>query len=856
MIKKRLSFACLAVLLVFSCQIQAAPLVEWPEPLVDVLVHTRNVCDFGAVAGDGKDDTSAFQKAIDAAVADGGGIVFAPAGRYTFYGRLTMRPGITLRGEWRDPARNDAFEGITVLDVFSGKNEPDGAPFIKMLFAACVRNLTFFYPEQSPDAVIPYSFTVDSVFNAMVRNVTFVNSYQALGHGATTGSGGNLETQHIYGTPLKTGLFINSGYDFNAPSLVKFRPEYWIRFSKLDESEQSGLKDYLHDSADGVVCTYQDGMMMSKIEVDGYRTGIHFRKYNSKAGVPRTASYGQIYELNLTDCRTALQADEILYPGLTLQRSVLHGIDHALFNQAHGPLMLSGVKLTADSGSAVKQTGATSRLALNHCEVESKTTDAVQLEAGAMNIQRTTFTSPAKHLRAAPGSAGVMLLGNRFAGRDADLAVECPVRRIDHAPLKGGPLKPPPLVWPQDRRPVSDRVVNARGFSSLQQAMDSLGSAGGTVFLPAGEYHITVPLTVPPHVELRGVGDGNARPAEPIDGPDRPRVPGSVLLAEMPADQNSPLLTLSAKSGVRGISIVYPDRNSLKSNPAYPPAIYSSSPDCYVMYTALCNPYLGILFKNADRHLVKFCRTGTDHLGIRVDGGRDGQICGFSHHAQYWTLSVPTDWGMPSYVNESPWHYTINCADGMELLGCRNEKVYGFGTWETRNMLCLGAGSDGRSADAQMIIASSDCAGGTAVHLKAGAARLAMYGTHIFRGATSQMQQEQVSVQTDAGFDGQVLLAGNLFRNADIRLKGDGEVSLVSSLFFWSPGQIQVEGGHLLLEDAFSDLSAVTGASNATLTARGVMDKQGVISKKADRDSVGMLVWPDAPWSKALDDQR
>ncbi len=862
MIKSAHPFICGAFLLWASCHAFASglrnePLIGWPEPAVDLTVYTRSVCDFGAIANDGKDDTAAFQKAIDVAVADGGGIVYAPAGCYTFRSRLTIRPGITLRGDWKYPEQKDAFAGITIFEIFTGKNEPDGAPFIKMLFAACVRNVTFFYPDQDPEAMTPYAYTIDSVFNAMIRNATFINSWQAVSHGGgRTSSGGNLETQHLYGTPLKTGLFINSGYDFNTTSLIRFNPSYWIRFSALDPVRQTALKTHLHAAADGVVCTYQDGMMMSKIEIDGYRYGLHFKKYNSAAEVPRTASYGQIYELALTNCRQALRADDVLYPGITLQRSVLHGTEHALFNQAHGPLMLSGVDLSSDSGAAIRQTGKTSRLALDSCEVRSVLDDAVQIDGGALNMVRSHLVSPKKHVRVSASAAGVMLIGNRFDGRDADLAIQSPVREIDHEALPGTALELPPLVWPQDRRPKSDRVVTVRDSTTLQQALDSLAPEGGTVFLPAGEYRIATPLVVPPGVELRGVGDGNARPVEPIDGPDRSRVPGTVLMAEMPASESGPLITLSEKSGVRGLSIVYPDRNSLKGNSICPPAIYSASPDSYVMYTALCNPHLGMVFENADRHLVKFCRTGTDHLGLRVTGGKDGLIWGFAHHSQYWTLNVPADWDMPSYVDESPWHYTINCADGMELLGCRNETIYGFGTWETRNMFRMGGGPGGQKADARMFICSGDGAGGIAIRLLAGAKRLETYGVHVFRGATSKMKQQQISLQTDEGFDGEAVLTGNLFRNADIRLKGPGAVTMNSSLFFWSPAELTIERGTMSVENAFADISAVTVSEGGSLIARAVMDRQPALEATAAPDSIGALVWPDAPWNKQMDEER
>lgn len=859
--KNPLSFACPALLLWVSSHAAASGIqiespIGWPAPAADIAVHTHNVRDFGAVPDDGKDDTAAVQRAIDAAVEAGGGVVYVPAGRYTFRKRLTVRPGITLRGEWKDPEQKDAFKGITVFEIFTGKNEPGGAPFIKMLFAACVRNLTFFYPEQNPESVVPYAYTLDSVFNATIRNATFINSWQAVGHGVQTGSGGNLETQHLYGTPLKTGLFINSGYDFNTVSLIRFNASYWIRFSALGSAQQTALKKHLHEAGDGVVCTYQDGMMMSKIEVDGYRYGLHFRKYNSTAGVPRTASYGQIYELALTHCRQALRADAVLYPGITVQRSVLHGTEHALFNRAHGPLMLSGVNLSSDSGAAIRQTGATSRLALDSCKVRSLSDDAVQIDGGALNMVRCRLASPKKHVRAAASAAGVMLVGNRYTERNADLAIQSPVRKIDPAPLPGPTLELPPLVWPQDRRPESDRVVTARDSAALRQALVSFGPGGGTVFLPAGEYRIATPLVIPPGVELRGVGDGNARPVEPIDGPDRPRVPGTVLMAQMPATESSPLITLSERSGVRGLSIVYPDRNSLQGNPVHPPAIYSASPDSYVMYTDLCNPCLGLVFENADRHLVKFCRTGTDHLGLRVIGGKDGLVWGFAHHSQYWTLNVPADWGMPSYVKESPWHYTINCADGMELLGCRNETIYGFGTWETRNMFRMGGGSDGQEADARMFISSADGAGGMAIRLLAGARRLETFGMHVFRGATSKMKQQQISLQTDRGFDGTAVLTGNLYRNADIRLKGPGAVAMNSSVFFWSPAELTVERGTMTLENAFADISAVTLSRGGRLAAAGVMDRQDAIEGAADADSVGVMAWPDAPWSKQIDERQ
>src|SRR5690348_14163210 len=73
----------------------------------DVLVYTHSVLDYGAKADKADfDNTAAFQKAIDSAHAEKGGIVYAPAGTYTFNGSLIVHEGVTLRGEWRDPEIN------------------------------------------------------------------------------------------------------------------------------------------------------------------------------------------------------------------------------------------------------------------------------------------------------------------------------------------------------------------------------------------------------------------------------------------------------------------------------------------------------------------------------------------------------------------------------------------------------------------------------------------------------------------------------------------------------------------------------------------------------------------------------
>jgi hypothetical protein len=71
---------------------------------------TFDATSFGAVANDGIDDTSALQKALDAASANGGGIVTLPRGRFQLDEPIRIPPHVLLRGAgksltqiyWRD----------------------------------------------------------------------------------------------------------------------------------------------------------------------------------------------------------------------------------------------------------------------------------------------------------------------------------------------------------------------------------------------------------------------------------------------------------------------------------------------------------------------------------------------------------------------------------------------------------------------------------------------------------------------------------------------------------------------------------------------------------------------------------
>ena len=94
----------------------------------DYVITTHDVRDYGAEANDKVEDSSAFQKAINACNADGGGVIFVPAGTYVFRDRIIMKPGVNLRGDWQNPDIKNVPGKGTLLALRAAVPERPGVP--------------------------------------------------------------------------------------------------------------------------------------------------------------------------------------------------------------------------------------------------------------------------------------------------------------------------------------------------------------------------------------------------------------------------------------------------------------------------------------------------------------------------------------------------------------------------------------------------------------------------------------------------------------------------------------------------------------------------------------------------------
>ena len=126
-------------------------------------VDLFKVQDYGAV-GDGKaDDTQALKKAIEAAAANGGGIVLVPDGEYRITEALDLGDGVELRGNSggrHDLSNKRGAQLGSVLFIETGEGEENGTPFLTLGDGSGLRGMGFYYPNQDYKSFKKYPWMV------------------------------------------------------------------------------------------------------------------------------------------------------------------------------------------------------------------------------------------------------------------------------------------------------------------------------------------------------------------------------------------------------------------------------------------------------------------------------------------------------------------------------------------------------------------------------------------------------------------------------------------------------------------------------------------------------------------------
>lgn len=230
-----------------------------------------NVCaaPYLATQGGKKDDTAAFQRALDDVNKQGGGIVYVPAGVYLIEQHLIIPSGTTLMGVARAPQTYDPKTPGSLLLAVEGAGHEDGPPFITLAGPnSTLEGISILYPHQqvSPKP-IPYPWTIagGGGDNVAIINVLLVNPYQAVDFGTHPSARHFIDG--LYGQPLYRGIWVDQCYDIGRIRDVHFWP-FWSLNKDVVAFTTSHAVSFTFDRTDWEV--------VENIFSWGYHVGIRF----------------------------------------------------------------------------------------------------------------------------------------------------------------------------------------------------------------------------------------------------------------------------------------------------------------------------------------------------------------------------------------------------------------------------------------------------------------------------------------------------------------------------------------------------------------------------------------------------
>ena len=153
--------------------------------------------------------------------------------------------------------------------------------------------------------------------------------------------------------------------------------------------------------------------------------------------------------------------------------------------------------------------------------------------------------------------------------------------------------------------------------AAFQAALNAAAGKGGIVFAPVGTYRIDGTLDIPQGVTLRGVWEA----------PHHADIGKGTLLyatANKGTEEGPPFIMLHQSSGVRGLTIFYPDQVVTDIQP-YPWCIQGQGMHGSVRDVTLINPYKGIDFGTHpnELHFIENVFGQPLRLGVFVDQTTD-----------------------------------------------------------------------------------------------------------------------------------------------------------------------------------------------------------------------------------------
>lgn len=387
------------------------------------LAHAKewNVLDSGAVGDGAADCTAAFQKALDAAAGQGGGIVNVPAGHFRINGRLSIPGGVTLQGIFRAPP-TDQREARPKLDgsvllAYAGRGTRDGEPFIRLAGSnSTLAGFIISYPEwkQADVPPVPYPPTVAAATaNNAVLDCCLLNSYEALHFQ----NAGRFLVRNVYGYPSARGLWVDNCLDIGRVENCHFWP-FGVAYQPNDP-----YCKWVNTNGVAFEFGRTDWQYVTNTFCFGYGVGYKFSR------TPNGSCNGNFLGIGADCCVRPVLVNESQYPGLLITNGEFVG--------RWGSEDSVGLEIAEGAGEG--------KVSLNNCsfwgpidrciwsrsqwtqltaigthfyqyDVAGKNSAAIQIDAGKAIVQGNTFGDGDTQVQIGPKVRSAIIMGNQAAG--------------------------------------------------------------------------------------------------------------------------------------------------------------------------------------------------------------------------------------------------------------------------------------------------------------------------------------------------------------------------------------------------------------------------------------------------------
>lgn len=380
---------------------------------------------------------------------------------------------------------------------------------------------------------------------------------------------------------------------------------------------------------------------------------------------------------------------------------------------------------------------------------------------------------------------------------------------------------------------------NIDNTKALQKALDYAGQAGGGVVeLPSGRFRFDGVLSIPAGVTLQGT---YRVPPTVTNKDERPTGTTLLTYANRGNYEGAPFITLKGDNSVlAGVVVIYPEWKQTDVPPVpYPPCVASkNSCNVGVIDCCLLNPYEGINFVLAHRHLVRNVTGYPSWRGLFVDECYD---IGHIENIHFWPFGVIykaddpyCEWvninGVAFELARTDWHYVSNTfcfgygrgyyfSDrghggtngnflGIGADSCRRAVLVEqaqkqgllitngefVGRWTSEDSVCLEIGEDNEGA---VILTNCSFWGPveTCVWSKTKKSRVVLNSCEFVNWDEVHSLSAKASAPAVRIDNGRATLSGNSFEQSGIHLCIGESAEFVTAVGNQAPGGFRVKGG-------------------------------------------------------------